>query len=100
MAEWKHAHLNQIGAVENETVLYNGFKDKIGILTANLTTPYLITFGNLSKGPMVVEMPVGNTGGMVMEHRHAGYSTAYASAAADGATCADTTSPPADVRSS
>ena len=67
MAEWKHAHLTQIGAAENETVLYTAFKDKIGILTANLTTPYLITFGNLSKGPMVVEMPVGNTGGMVMD---------------------------------
>jgi hypothetical protein len=67
MAEWKHAHLDEIGAAENETVLYKDFKDKIGILTANLTTPYLITFGNLSKGPVVVEMPVGNFGGMVMD---------------------------------
>ena len=57
MAEWKHAHLNEIGAAENETVLYKKFKDKLGILTANLTTPYLITFGNLSNGPVVVEMP-------------------------------------------
>src|SRR5262245_18976799 len=67
MAEWKYAHLNEIGAAELETVLYNGFKDKIGILTANLTTPYLITFGDLSKGPVVLEMPVGNTAGMVMD---------------------------------
>lgn len=37
MAEWKHAHLNDIGAAENETVLYKEFKDKLGILTANLT---------------------------------------------------------------
>ena len=65
MAEWKHAHLNEIGAVENETV--PEFKDKLGILTANLTTPYLITFGNLSNGPVIVEMPVGNFGGMVMD---------------------------------
>lgn len=65
MAEWKHAHLNQIGAAGNETVLYTEFKDKIGILTAKLTTPYLITFGNVSKGPVVVEMPVGNTAGMM-----------------------------------
>ena len=57
MAEWKHAHLNEIGAAENETVLYKKFKDKLGILTANLTTPYLITFGNLPNGPVVVEMP-------------------------------------------
>src|SRR5262245_64661182 len=44
MAEWKHAHLDEIGAAELETVLYKDFRDKIGILTANLTTPYLITF--------------------------------------------------------
>lgn len=37
MAEWKHAHLNDIGAAENETVLYKEIKDKLGILTANLT---------------------------------------------------------------
>ena len=67
MAEWKHAHLNAIGAGELETVLYTEFKDKIGILTANLTTPYLITFGDLTKGPIVIEMPVGNTAGMVMD---------------------------------
>jgi hypothetical protein len=67
MAQWKHAHLNQIGAAELETVLYTTFKDKIGILTANLTTPYLITMGNLSKGPIVVEVPPANTAGMVLD---------------------------------
>lgn len=67
MAEWKNAHLHQIGAAELETVLYRNFADKKGILTANLTTPYLITFGDLSKGPVVLEMPVGNTAGMVMD---------------------------------
>ncbi|MGE8064796.1 DUF1254 domain-containing protein [Pseudomonas sp. NPDC089569] len=67
MAQWMDAHLHQIGAAELETVLYQNFSDKKGILTANLTTPYLITFGNLSKGPIVLEMPVGNTAGMVMD---------------------------------
>ncbi|QIO32314.1 DUF1254 domain-containing protein [Bradyrhizobium sp. 1(2017)] len=67
MAEWKHAHLNEIGAAELETVLYLDFKDKLGILTANLTTPYLITFGNLEKGPIVVEVPAANLGGMIMD---------------------------------
>ena len=67
MGEWKNAHLHQIGAAENETVLYDSFKDKLGILTANLTTPYLITFGSVAKEPVVVEMPVGNTAGMVMD---------------------------------
>src|SRR5262245_39100356 len=67
MAEWKHAHLNEIGAAENETVLYTDFKDKFGILTANLTTPYLITFGNLANGPVVVEVPAANLVVMVMD---------------------------------
>ncbi|QIG51010.1 DUF1254 domain-containing protein [Nordella sp. HKS 07] len=67
MAEWKYAHLNEIGAAENETVLYAEFKDKMGILTPNMTTPYLITFGNLAKGPVVVELPAANMGGMVMD---------------------------------
>ncbi len=67
MAEWKHAHLNEIGAAENETVLYTTFKDKIGILTTNLTTPYVITFGNLQKGPVVVEVPAASMGGMIMD---------------------------------
>ena len=67
MGEWKNAHLHQIGAAENETVLYNSFKDKLGILTANLTTPYLITFGSVAKEPVVVEIPAGNTAGMVMD---------------------------------
>ncbi|WP_194790359.1 DUF1254 domain-containing protein [Pseudomonas sp. UFMG81] len=67
MAQWKDAHLHQIGAAELETVLYEKFADKQGILTANLTTPYLITFGNLAKGPVVLEMPIGSTAGMVMD---------------------------------
>lgn len=67
MAEWKYAHLNEIGAAENETVLYTEFKDKIGILTTNLTTPYIITFGNLEKGPVIVEVPPANMGGMIMD---------------------------------
>jgi hypothetical protein len=67
MAEWKHAHLSQLGAAELETVLYIEFKDKLGILTANLTTPYLATLGDLTNGPIVLEMPVGNTAGMVID---------------------------------
>ncbi len=40
--------------------------DKLGILTANATTPYIFCTPNLTKtGPMVVEVPAGSTAGMV-----------------------------------
>jgi hypothetical protein len=40
--------------------------DKLGILTANATTPYIFCTPNLSKtGPMVVEVPAGSIAGMV-----------------------------------
>ena len=44
MNEWKRAHLGVIGAKLGDLVLYNNYKDKLGILTANFTTPYIITF--------------------------------------------------------
>jgi hypothetical protein len=67
LAGWENGQLHEIGAAMNETVLYIDFKDKLGILTANLTTPYLAGFGNVASGPVVVEVPAGNTAGMVLD---------------------------------
>ncbi len=40
--------------------------DKLGILTANATTPYIFCTPNLSKtGPLVVEVPAGSIAGMI-----------------------------------
>ncbi len=40
--------------------------DKLGILTANATTPYILCTPNLSKtGPVVIEVPAGSIAGMV-----------------------------------
>ena len=40
--------------------------DKLGILTANATTPYIFCTPNLTKtGPMVVEVPAGSIAGMI-----------------------------------
>jgi len=40
--------------------------DKLGILTANATTPYIFCTPNLSKtGPVVIEVPAGSIAGMV-----------------------------------
>jgi len=41
-------------------------EQKLGILTANATTPYIIGMADLEKiGPLVIELPAGNTAGMV-----------------------------------
>src|SRR5499427_6122435 len=67
MNEWKRAHLGVIGAKPRDLVLYNNYKDKLGILTANFTTPYIITFDNLEKGPLVIDQPAGAFAGMVLD---------------------------------
>src|SRR5262245_43047151 len=67
MNEWKRAHLGPIGARLGDLVLYNNYKDKLGILTANFTTPYIITFHNVERGPLVIEQPAGAFAGMVMD---------------------------------
>src|SRR5262252_3763446 len=67
MNEWKRSHLGPIGAKLGDLVLYNTYKDKLGILTANFTTPYIITFHNLEKGPLVIDQPAGAFAGMVLD---------------------------------
>src|ERR1700750_2048994 len=52
------------GAKSSDLVLYNSYEDKLGILTANATTPYIVAFFNVAKtGPMVVDMPAGHIAG-------------------------------------
>jgi hypothetical protein len=44
-------------------VVLNSLKEKRGVVTANLTTPYLLQFTSLKEGPLVVEYPAGMTAG-------------------------------------
>jgi hypothetical protein len=67
MHEWKRAHEHVFGAKAGDLVLYNTYKDKLGILTANFTTPYIITFANLAQGPVLIEQPAGALAGMVLD---------------------------------
>jgi len=43
--------------------VFLSFREKQGIVTANLTTPYILSWDNLSKGPLYVEYPAGKTAG-------------------------------------
>jgi hypothetical protein len=63
-AEWQHVHYDIFGASSNDLVFYNTYEDRLGILTANATTPYVMSFIDLAKnGPTVIEMPAGHTAG-------------------------------------
>jgi len=67
-AEWQASTANSFGAGDLDYVIYLSVEDKLGILTPNASTPYIIAVPDLSKtGPLVVEVPAGPSGGMVLD---------------------------------
>ncbi len=65
-AEWQASARSAFGAGDTDMVLYESLDDKLGILTANATTPYIGGFPDLSRtGPLVVDYPAGATAGGV-----------------------------------
>jgi hypothetical protein len=68
IAEWRLAHRDVLKAKNGEMLSYVSFKEKLGILTPNYTTPYIITLVDLEEsGPFVVELPAGLMAGMIMD---------------------------------
>jgi hypothetical protein len=68
MEQWQAEQRNKFGAGNLDYVDYLTFKDKLGLLTANATTPYLRAFPNMKEtGPLVVEIPPGATAGGVLD---------------------------------
>ena len=64
MQQWQSEHLARFGAGTIDYVDYLTFQDKLGLLTANATTPYIMAFPNLREtGPLVFEVPAGPTAG-------------------------------------
>jgi len=67
-AEWQASAAKNLGAGSLDYVLYNSYRDKLGVLTPNGSTPYIIGFPNLAEtGPLVVEVPAGPSGGGVLD---------------------------------
>ena len=63
-AQWHNQHEEVFGAKDTDLVLYDSYQDKLGLLTANATTPYILGFPNLERtGPLVLEVPPGPTAG-------------------------------------
>jgi hypothetical protein len=64
-AKWQHDWKTKLGTKNGQIVFVESYEDKLGILTANTTTPYVIAFIDLTKGPWVMEIPEGEVRGAV-----------------------------------
>ena len=68
MGQWQNEQQDKFGAQNLDYVDYLDFKDKLGLLTANATTPYTMAFPNLEKtGPLVFEVPAGAIAGGILD---------------------------------
>jgi hypothetical protein len=68
IAEWRLAHRDIMKGKNGEMLSYLSFNEKLGILTPNYTTPYIITLVDLEEsGPFVVEVPPGLMAGMILD---------------------------------
>src|SRR5215831_4145028 len=68
MAEWRLAHRDIMKGKNGQMLSYLDFTEKLGILTPNYTTPYIITLVDLEEsGPIVIELPPGLMAGMILD---------------------------------
>ncbi|HVU26652.1 MAG TPA: DUF1254 domain-containing protein [Verrucomicrobiae bacterium] len=68
MGSWQSQQREVFGAGNCDYVDYLDYKDKLGILTANATTPYAMAFPSLAKeGPLVFEIPAGAMAGGILD---------------------------------
>jgi hypothetical protein len=67
-AQWQTEQENVFGAKDGDVVYYVSYRDKLGLLTSNATTPYIVGFVNLSRtGPLVIDYPAGPTAGGILD---------------------------------
>lgn len=65
---WREQQAEVFGATEfGDFVVYDSLREKRGIVTGNLTTPYIINFTNVAKGPVLIDYPAGPTAGGVLD---------------------------------
>lgn len=57
MAQWKYANTVQLGAENGQIVYEESYRDKLGGLTFNGTTPYVFPFIDVTKEPWIIVMP-------------------------------------------
>ena len=66
LMQWYNAHF-KLGGKAGDWIIYDTTGLKMPILTANATTPYVVTFANLTDtdGLVMLEVPPGPTGGLI-----------------------------------
>lgn len=47
-AQWMDVHTNIFGATASDIVVYRSYRDRLGLITANATTPYILNFFSIS----------------------------------------------------
>ena len=68
MTTWRNRQGEAYGASQaNDFVVLRSLKEKRGIVTGNLTPPYIFNFSSLKEGPLVVEYPAGKTAGGTLD---------------------------------
>src|SRR6476469_3651821 len=68
MPQWQREQREKFGAGNLGYVDYLTFSHKLGLPTANATTPYLIAFPNMQNtGPLVAEVPPGAVAGAILD---------------------------------
>ncbi len=63
MAQWQYEHTVTLGAKNGQIVFIESYDDRVGGLTYNATTPYVLPFIDLTDGPFVAVMPEGEVRG-------------------------------------
>lgn len=67
-AKWQEQQETVFGMEDGDLVELESFRDRMGILTPNDTTTYLIGFLNLERtGPVVIDFPSGPSAGGVLD---------------------------------
>jgi hypothetical protein len=67
-AQWQTQHRDVFGATDYDLVRYLTYQDRLGLITANATTPYILNFIDLDRtGAIVVELPAGPTAGGISD---------------------------------
>lgn len=65
---WRDSQHDTFGTGEPGVfAVLDSYNEKLGIVTANLTTPYIFSFADLSKGPLTINYPAGKTAGGILD---------------------------------
>jgi hypothetical protein len=68
MAEWRLAHRDIMKGQNGQMLSYLTFQEKLGILTPNFTTPYIVGLIDLEEsGPIALDLPPGLMAGMILD---------------------------------